>query len=139
MFTIELGKNKESGTCSCCGGDIQIVYGFIYKDGDAFSIYHASWNDAHPDAGIDVALDFNKSGDFEDLKNRYSVGMIINRTDDEFQFSFINPESSSWGESKLRGKMFRRDETLLHPQKSEFLRIAEHILENDPRLKDALS
>jgi len=138
MYTIEPGKDKKPRTCSCCGGDINSAYGFVYKDGDAFSIYQVSWSDAHPEAGIDVALNFAKNGDFENPKKVYAIGILIKSTEHEYQFSFLNPENSSWSESNLREKMFTRDEALLHPQKSEFFRIAEYIIMNDPRVMDAL-
>jgi len=138
LYTIELGQEKKSLICDCCGGEIKSAFGFVYKDSDAFSIYQASWSEAHKDAGIDFALNFAKDGDFESPNKVYAVGILVIRTEQEYQFSFVDPDKSTWKESKMRDKMFTRDEALLHPQKSEFFRIIEFIISNDPRIKDAL-
>jgi hypothetical protein len=138
MLSIELGQDKEPKSCPCCGGLQIIVYGFVYQDGNAYAIYHATWSASHPEAGIDIAIDFDQWGESNSLENRYSVGLIASSTKTEYQFRFIDPEVSSWGESEQRGRMLRREEALSHPQKEEFFHVAEHLANDDPRVKNAL-
>jgi hypothetical protein len=139
MYTLELGGERKPRICSCCGGKIKFAVGFIYKDGDAFSIYQSSWSDSHQDVGIDALFHFAKDADFENKEQVYTIGIRIRTTEDQYQFSFIDPEKASWGESQLSGRMLNREEALLHPQKSEFFRVAEFIIGNDPRLQTVLS
>lgn len=45
-YQIEMDKQRTSH-CSCCGNLTRTVWGFIYKDGDAFAIYYVIWTMAH--------------------------------------------------------------------------------------------
>ncbi len=137
MLSIELGQEKKPTYCSCCGGQINSVYGFIFKDGNAYAVYHATWSVAHPEAGVDIAIDFDDWGKSEGLENRWSVGLLVRTTELEYQFQFRSPENSAWGKSEERGRMLSREEALSHPQKDEFLHVADHIVFEDPRIKTA--
>ena len=60
MLTFELGEEKEPTVCSCCGGVCHSAHGFIYRDGNAYAIYHATWSKSHPEAGVDIAIAFDE-------------------------------------------------------------------------------
>src|SRR5512136_2346923 len=128
MLTIELGQEKEPTSCPCCGGVRQSAYGFVYRDGDAYAIYHATWSESHPEAGIDIAIDFDEWGESSGLETRYSIGLLVRSTESHYQFQFLAPKDSAWSGSEDRGRMLTREEALSHPQKNEFLHVAEHII-----------
>jgi hypothetical protein len=133
-ITLELGENIDPVVCDCCGSPIHRVYGFVYRSGDAYSMYHASWLPAHAARGANVALQFGDWSQAAGPADRYRVGLEIRTTSDEYQFAFLNPEDSAWRESN-EVQMLRRDEALAHPDRNEFLHVAELVLFGDSRLK----
>ena len=139
MISIELGEEKQPQRCECCGGEIFIVYGFIYRDEDAYAIYHASWSKSHLEAGVDMALEFDDWGNPGNPEKKYSVCLVIRPTRTEYHFQFIDPEQSAWGSGADRGRILSRTEALTHPEKNSFLHVAEHIVLDDPRLNNALN
>jgi hypothetical protein len=137
-ITVESGEDKDPLTCSCCGSAIQRVFGFIYKNGDAYSVYHASWSTEHSERGADMTLQFGDWSEQAGPKDRFRVGLRITATDSDYRFAFIDPADSAWKDSN-EAVMLSRAMALAHLDKNEFLRVAEHVLFNDPRLKDGLS
>ena len=138
MLTIELGQEKEPTYCPCCGGVCRSAYGFVYRDGDAYAIYHATWSESHPEAGVDIAIDFDEWGESSRSETKYSIGLLARSTESRYQFQFLAPQDSAWSSSENRGRILTREEALAHPQKDEFLLVAEHIVLDDPRVKNAL-
>jgi hypothetical protein len=138
MITLELGAEKEPIVCPCCGTLCEVFYGFIFKNGDSYAIYHAMYSKSHPEKAVTMAIEFGDWGENATSKDRYTVGMDARFTEQEVQFAFIDPDQSPWGRSSSKGKMLSRNEALAHPNKEEFFHVAEHILSDDTRLANFL-
>ena len=64
--------------------------------------------------------------------------MIVCSKFDEYIFSFIDPEHSSWSSGIDYPKMLTRKQALQHAMSQEFFQIAEHVILNDRRINEAL-
>jgi hypothetical protein len=137
-ITVEPGEAVAPRTCSCCGAASQTAFGFVYRNGDAYSVYHASWSLAHPERGLNVALKFGDwSESAEPSTDRFQVALEVRATESRYEFEFLDPSDSAWSQSSDT-PMLTRAESLGHLEKAEFLHVAEHVVLGDPRLKNAL-
>ena len=64
MIEIELTEPKKL-ICECCGGIMTSLTRFVYKDGNAFAIYHATFSENHFESGV---LGVMSLGDFDSNK-----------------------------------------------------------------------
>jgi hypothetical protein len=136
-ITVKPGEELESIPCSCCGGDTRRVSGSVYRDGDVYSLYNASWSPVHPDRGADVALEFGDWSEGTGPGDRFRVGMAVTPGPSGHRFAFVDPSESAWASSG-ESRMLSREGALEHPGKEEILRVAEHVLRNDRRIRDGI-
>jgi hypothetical protein len=137
-ITVEPGEAVAPRPCSCCGAASQTACGFVYRNGDAYSVYHASWSFGHPERGLNIALKFGDWSEAADPRtDRFQVALEIRSAESQYEFEFLDPSDSAWSESSDT-PMLSRAESLEHPEKAEFLHVAEHVVFGDSRLKDAL-
>ena len=113
--------------------------GFVYEDGDARSIYHASWSVEHPEVGVVLAVDLGDFGEDASRSDRRRACLVVRATSTETQFGFIDAGSSSWSESNVVGRMLSRDEALTDPERSVFLAVAGFVVESDPEVAEAVA
>jgi hypothetical protein len=133
-ITLEPGEHRESRPCACCGRPILTAIGFVYRNGDAYSVYHAAWSPGHPARGASIALQFGDWSEDAGPDDRFRVGLEIRATLSEYQFEVREPADSMWADSS-DVRMLTRDEALAHAQKTEFFRVAEHVIFGDQRIK----
>src|SRR5258708_3333470 len=108
-LSLEPGPQEDGTVCDCCGTQSTTVHGFVYKDGDAFSIYYAGWSSHHPEWGVTMAIATGEWSEGSGPADRVSIGVEARSTATEIQFTVINPEQSPWGETALFGKMLSRE------------------------------
>src|SRR4030042_2199548 len=120
MITLELGAAKEPVVCPCCGTLCEVFYGFVYKDGDAYAVYHAMFSKDHPEKVVTMAVEFGNWDENATRNNRYAIGMDARVTEKEIQFAFLEPGQSPWGGSSTMGRMLSRKEALVHSNREEF-------------------
>ncbi len=136
-LTLEPGEDLEPSRCSCCGTITHRVFGFVYRAGNAHSVYHASWTPAHPDRGANVALEFGDWSEGARPSDRFETALEIRPTASDYEFEFLEPADSAWAKSG-KTRMLSRAEALAHPDRGQFLLVARHVLFGDRRLKDGI-
>lgn len=134
-ITIEQGPEQEPRYCECCRNKTLTVHGFVYRDNSAHAVYFASWTLAHPERGVTMAISLGEWGEGSSPENRRSVALECRTTEDQYQFMIIDPEQSPWGKSEFLGRMLPREKALDDSRIDEFFRIADHIVQEDPRVK----
>jgi hypothetical protein len=50
----------------------------------------------------------------------------------------LNSMESPWGDTPLLGKMLEREQALAHPALKGVVHVAEHIVRDDPRVRNFL-
>lgn len=55
-LSLELGEQIADIGCSYCGGKHKSAYGFISKDGDAYSLYYATLHTGHQEPSVGLTL-----------------------------------------------------------------------------------
>ena len=138
-ITIEQGPEEDPKRCACCGNKTLTVHGFVYRDNNAHAVYFASWTIGHSERGVAMAIGLGEWGDGSSPETRRSIGLECRTTDDKFQFMIIDPGQSPWGKSEFLGRMLPREKALTDLQIDDFFQIADHIVQEDPRVRAFLS
>jgi hypothetical protein len=133
---IEMGEPRHPRKCECCGATIESTHGFIYRDDWAFAVYQAAWCEGHPQDQVNARIEIG--GDWGDSANRPKheyFALRIFRAPRETGFSFLEPKESMWMNNEKASEFLTRGAALAHPLKSEILHIAEHVANDDTRIK----
>jgi len=138
QITIELGDGTTYATCECCGAKAPSVVGFVTSDGDAFAAYYAGWTEGHPKGRVALIIGVGDWDDDAMPEDRRSFGLGCWVEGDEIRFEVEEPASSRYGKITFLGAMLSRSAALADPEISEVFHVAEHIAQDDPRVRAAL-
>jgi len=130
MIEIELTEPKKS-TCECCGGTSTSLTRFVYKDGDAFAIYYASFSDNHPESAVIGVISVGGWGGDGIPLNRAAFPFRLWEGEENFNVGLTNANESPWNGIELLGKMLDREEALSHHWIEDVFHITDHITEDD--------
>ncbi|MCB1025817.1 MAG: hypothetical protein KDB79_15585 [Acidobacteria bacterium] len=134
MIEIELTEPNESD-CECCGGTTTNLTRFVYKEGDAYAIYYATFSNNHPEASVTGVISIG-GWDTDDIpEDRVAFPFRIWESKDDFNVGLTSVADSPWNHVKILGKMLDREEALSHPWINEVFHITEHITDDDPVIK----
>lgn len=130
-YAFDADRTVEEQSCPVCARPYLLVKGFVYKDKRAHAVYFASCHqhDAY-EVWIDVVLGtFNN----EDWSDHVTFGCRVGRVGvQEDPGASLVTAAQPFGDSRLFGKKLTRDEALAHPLVSEFWRVVDFILLEDP-------
>jgi hypothetical protein len=138
-LTLEVGPIEDGVVCECCGTRSVTVHGFLYRKGDAFAIYYAGWTPGHPERGATLVVATGEWDEGKGPADRVSIGLRAVASDDEIQFTVLDPAESPWGETALFGRMVSRMDALAHTRLPVTFEIAEMVVRDDPRVKRFLA
>lgn len=130
MIEFEFEEPQKS-VCECCGGTTTRLTRFVYKDGDAFAIYYATFSDNHSESGV---LGVVSLGDWENDEvppNRVAFPFRLWEGEENYNVGITNRDESPWKDAKVIGRMLDREEALAHPWIDEVFHITDHIVEDD--------
>lgn len=139
MFELEVGEDAATSPCSCCGTKSLTGHGFIYKDGIPYAVYYAGWAYGHRELGVTMAIAIGKWDEGSTSEDRTSFGLKAYEGERDILFSFIDPESSPWGQTDMFGNMVARSAALNHHLKEELLAVAETIACGHPGIHHFLT
>jgi len=138
-LTVETVSEVQQRSCADCGRPFSSVHGFVYKDGNAYAVYHALLQTEHPTRVADLALSFGSWDEGATGVDRARVGVRIWLDDDQLTMHIADRDESAWGDSETFGKMARRDDVLGTAREQEALRTAELVVDGDARVRDHLA
>ena len=133
MIEIELTEPKNL-ICECCGGKIVSLTRFVYKDGNAFAIYHATFAENHSERGV---LGVISLGDWESNEvspNRVGFPFRLWEVEENFNVGIMNRNECPWNDSNIIGRILDREEALAHSWIDEVYHITDHITKNDTEI-----
>jgi len=134
-FTVELGDQRPSHRCPDCGAENEVTHGFIYRDTDAFALYHGMFSRAHYDRGVSLRIIVGDWSEGASADSRLSFGVEVRSGAKDYEFMLVGADSSAWPDSNLSAAMLTREQALVHPFKQEIFHAAEHIIHEDPRIR----
>ena len=138
QYLIEIGENENSAICKFCGKPSSTGHGFVYKDGDAYSVYYAAWCKAHTDRKVNLAIAIGEWDDASSSDDRTCFGLEVYESEDEIQFRVSEPDRSPWPNTDLLGQMLSRDTALKHHLLKEVYLIAGEVTKHHPAINSYL-
>jgi hypothetical protein len=137
-ITIDLGDGDTYATCDCCGQRAPSVVGFVYEDGNAFAVYYAGWTEGHRRI-ISLTIGIGDWSDEATPQDRRSFGLQSWVDDSSINFEVLEPTDSRYGQNTFLGAMLSRSAALSDPEIGSVFHVAEHIVADDPRVREALA
>ena len=124
-------RTVELKSCTACGRGYTLVKSLILDDNDAHAVLFAALHDhGEREAWIDVILGTFGSEDFSDhITFGCRVGPVQGQ--DEPAATAV-AAAAPYGDTPLFGRKLTRDEALAHPSLSNFWRVVDLALINDP-------
>lgn len=111
--------------------------GFVYRDGDAYAIYHATLHHHADGPRADLAIGIGQ-WDSDEAVADAAAFVTIWSSDSEVQFGFVNPSDSGWSGGRLLQRGLTAAEARNSGLRPDFLYIAEAIVHTDMLLRDHL-
>jgi hypothetical protein len=133
VFKIEEGKLQNT-KCKCCNKRSINIHGFVYKNGDAFAVYRASWADAHDKNQIKGVVSIGDWDETASSKDRVTIGIKMWADEKSVNTSVLDPEESPWRETEMLGKVLKRSEALKLTNIGEYYAVIDAITEQDKRI-----
>jgi hypothetical protein len=137
-LSLELGEQIADIGCGYCGGTHKSAYGFISKDGDAYSLYYATLHTGHQEPSVGLTLSVGKWWDDDAADERHWVFLRVWSAMDEYKMEVLDPSLSQHYNNKSLGKALAREDALASPLLSEIFEIADYIVLNDPAVNSYL-
>jgi hypothetical protein len=100
-------------------------------------VYYAGWTEGHS-RGVQCILGLGDWDDEESPEERRSFGIRCWVDGADIKFEVQDPAASRYGENTFLGRMLSRSDALADSEMLDVLHIAEHIVEDDPRVCAAL-
>jgi hypothetical protein len=138
ILSLELGEQIADIGCSCCGGRHKSAYGFIYKDGDAYSLYYATLHTGHQEPSVGLTLSVGNWSDHNALEERQWIFLRVWPSEEEFKMEVLEPQLSQHYDSQSLGRALTREVALASPLLQEFFEVADYIIMNDPAVNSYL-
>lgn len=139
---LEHDDQLSSGTCAHCGAPFESVIGLMYEDDEPIAIYRADvFDQFHRDPEPRVVLSI-AVGDWTDGTNqadRCSAAIEAWTEGDRIHMAFSDRAGTTWQELEVVSWQLSSREAQAGPLREAFLRLADHIVSQDRRLRRALN
>lgn len=121
--------------CDCCDGLTVRLTRFVYRDGDAFAVYYATYSSNHSDNELAMLVSLGEWGEDSEPSQRDAFYCRVRPTGDSYEVMLGNAAESGWSEVELVGKKLSRAEALAHPSKATVFEIVDEAFLHDGQLR----
>ena len=129
-------RNEDPEPCPCCGGTTTRLTRFVYSNGDAHAVYYAQYSDTHPHKWVGALISLGEWGKGSKPTDRVAFAVRIRSTPKEYQVSIVDAAESPWSDVEFLGRILNRQQALKHKWKNEVFHITDHIVEDDPDIRE---
>jgi len=138
VLTIELGDPIEPRACDDCGSQTQTLVRFVYRDGNAYAIYYVRFSPTHPEHPVKLAVGLGEWSEDSGPDGRQSFALDLRVTESRYEVMVTDAADSPWANASVLGPMLNRAEALAHPRIQEVFHVTDHMVLEDPDLKEHL-
>jgi hypothetical protein len=129
VLTVEVGRESQY-TYDRCGRTAVTTAGFVYRDGDAYAIYHSTLHRHDAVSGADIAIGIG-TWETDSAVAEVSAFLAAWPEGDEIKFGFVDPASSVWANTRLLQNQLTADEARTSASRGDLLRVAEGVVRQD--------
>jgi hypothetical protein len=132
---ITIDHQNAEQKCDHCGETFEVTRGSAYDEGDeGFSIYLAGLHACDSGKLAHMAIAIREG--YEGFEDTCAVCLHVWVDESEFRMSVIDPDQSPWKNEAYLGRIMDREEALEHHFISTFFHIADHIVSENPQMKE---
>ncbi len=122
----------SSNVCAAtAGGRSHTVHGFLYREGDAYAVYHALLQREHPSTVVDLALTFGSWDEEATASDRTRVGIRTWPDEDELKLHIATVEECLLGRLGDFRTVADRSDVLGTPTERDAMLAAEFVVAQD--------
>jgi hypothetical protein len=136
-YEIERSEPHVS-RCDCCDGLTVRLTRFVYRDGDAFAVYYASYANNHPDNELAMLVSLGTWGKGSTASKRAAFYCRVRPTEDSYQVMLGDADQSVWRDARIVGARLSREDALRHPWKKTAFEVLDEAFVQDPSLRGFL-
>jgi hypothetical protein len=131
VIRLEIADRTDRLVCEQCGGAYRRVYGTVYDDGRRAARYSADLHEEAHDGRVLLVIG-------ADGGRSEAVVIGVWSTESEYQMMIQDRSAFPHQDGLALGRILDRDEALRSPSKDELFHIADHIVQDDPRVRSHL-
>jgi hypothetical protein len=139
---LEHDDQLTQGVCSKCSAPYESVIGVIYEDDEPVAIYRADIYERfhrNPKPRVVLSIAVGDWSDGTDRSDRCSAAIEAWAVGDRVQMAFSDRSDSPWEALEVVSWRLRSQAANGNPLGDAFLRLADHVVYHDRRLRKALS
>jgi hypothetical protein len=140
-LSLEIDKKVNRQRCHQCGFEYPRVHGFVYDDGNALAVYWAALyvdHPEHPEPRADLTIAIGADWGAESgVTTRSYAELEVWVADEEVRMRFHDVNGRPL-DTKAFGAPLSRAAALASPLRQKFLRVADQIVYDDPRVRAVL-
>ncbi len=137
-YTLELGEYVYSLRCDCCNNPKKRVFGFVSKDGDAYSVYYALLNVTEDKPRVGLTVSVGPWWENTNPSERQWIHVDVWPEDDGNHMALRDPRQSNFYPWPRGGVPLNPDEARASESIEEIWAIADYIVETDPAVSSYL-
>ena len=132
-YELEMSEPSAS-RCDCCGGLTVRLTRFVFRNGDAFAIYYATYSNNHPDSELAMLVSLGEWGEGSVPSQRAAFYCRVRRKNDAYEVVLGDAAQSTWREVDIIGAKLTREEALGHPWRAAAFEVVDEALLRDQSL-----
>ncbi|HEX5035718.1 MAG TPA: hypothetical protein VFX30_00980 [bacterium] len=138
-FSIELGKENDTGPCECCGQMSRTVWGYLSVDAVARAVYYVQWTLGEVKkhgANVDLVIgDWTKEAT---PAKRVAVSIVYRIGPNGPEFASIDPDHRPHANAGLADHFIPGRNVLGNPIAADSYAFVHAIFGQDPRLAELI-
>ncbi|MGV3725002.1 MAG: hypothetical protein ACO1SX_29230 [Actinomycetota bacterium] len=134
MLRIEYEEPTQV-TCACCGAASTRLTRFVYRDGDAWAVYFASYSETHPERLVRLLVSLGEWGEGSSPDQRRAFSLALRAGPTQFEVMVTDAADSPWADAEFTGRGLSRNDALADPWLPEAFHISDHAVLEDPVLR----
>jgi hypothetical protein len=110
----------------------------VLEDGNAHAVYYALFTKHHAEKDLKGLIGLGEWGDDARPEDRLAFPFRIWLKDNSPVVTMVDSSESPWSHTTFLGRLLDRDEALAHPWIKEVFHITDHMITDDPVIKEHL-
>jgi hypothetical protein len=137
VLEIEFEPPVES-ICECCGNTTVRLTRFVLKDQSAHAVYYAQFTKGHGGSSLSALVGLGGWGENASPGDRLAFPLRIWVKEGRTVVGLVDSTESPWADATFLGRLLDRDDALAHDWVTEVFHVTDHMLVDDPVIREFL-
>jgi len=138
MIRLDLEPPTEH-LCECCGDVTVTLTRFVQGDEETVGAYYARFGRRHPERVVEALVSIGPWGEGTGPWDRVAFPLRLWVADDQYQVGLVDACESPWQGVQIFGRLLDRAQALEDERVKEVFHITDHMVVEDPAVRDYLN